>query len=91
MKTLKNSKSDDYNKRNVQKCQNHIITPKHPETAECASSGMLYHVSQSLGEALTSYFMVVNLSTVHQIPVFENVDLLVSVILVYLVNERFLS
>ena len=57
--------SDDSNGQNVQKCQSHLVTSENPETAVCALSGMQYHVSQSLGEALVPCFMAVVSSTVH--------------------------
>ena len=45
--------------RNVQECRNQIVTPKYPESAVCALSGMQYHVSRSLGKALIPCFMAV--------------------------------
>ena len=51
--------SDDSKGENIPKCQNHPVTSENPETTVCASSGMQYHVSQSLGDALTSSFMAV--------------------------------
>ena len=55
--------SGDCNKTNVQNDKITLLRQK-TETTVCASSGMPYHVSQSLGETLTPYFKAVISSTV---------------------------
>ena len=77
--------------RNVQKCQNHLVTPEIPETAVSALSGIQYHVNQSLGEALIPCFMSVISSTVNYSMYLEMYDLLDPVISVYLVNKIYFS
>ena len=65
--------------KNVQKCQNNLITPENPETAACALSGMQYHVSRSLGEASVPCFMAEVSSTVYSLQLYDLLDPVFSV------------
>ena len=59
METLRNPKVTTATGKNVQKFQNHLVTPENSETAVCGLSGLQYHVSECLGEVLIPCFMAV--------------------------------
>ena len=75
MTTLENIEKTTARKERPEMPKSPYYAKKNLETAMCAESGMQYHVSQSLCEALTPCLMPVILSTVCYFRYLERYDL----------------